>query len=364
MAQMDEMRASLDEIKAAIFVLTDRLSQSTQDIETSSAGLQAVSRDLRQALSHKGSFSAGGAALPDAVVAMPLKLDALTASQARIEAQLEMLLHAAQQLPLQVEAGSAFKPVHEAAMKSAVSTAIDTKLANMALLESELLSQSRETKAALAKLSSEIASVSAPSVREGYYSDKTGTEFAYLRQSVEKSISDGEKREETIAQTLGAMLDAITAMKDKTVSPPQHPASQADSRQPTSQPAPQLDGPTLKSIFSQELDAKLASLARLNTEILEETRKASAQSLAQGKSQPGPEGVASLKAEIERLEGDLAKLRDLPSRLEEISLGQQKQSELLSDVLSTLLDSAAQRPPPSGPLDSPEEIAGGNSGQG
>ncbi len=359
----EELRAGLDEIKAAIFVLTDRLSQSMHDLDAASAGLQAVAQELRQSLAR--GAAAGRGEIPDALLAIPIKLEALLVSQARMNSQMELLARACQQLPMAVEASALPTPAHFEGMKSVVSSALEGQLeghvGRLDKLESELAEDSRKTKDALLAVASSLSVLG-----DSLHGKRELEDSGDLRQSLDNLVADGRKREEVLAETLGALLDAVADMKSKfeagrdsadinttmqsavekivssleKIAEGQNKQAEllSDLVGDLSQEVDELNQKLSASLsqqpqaMEQALDAKLSRLAQLEAQLLEEQRANSTRldeiyAATAGAAAPREESTSDEKIIL---------------LLQRIADSQNRQNEVIADALSTVLEEITQ----------------------
>ncbi len=195
-----QLKAGLDDVRAAVLALTDRLAISMRGLETASSELQELSSEMRKMQREMASHKA--TELPDSLLSLPLKVDATMASQARLVNTLDEMRHGLEQLSLQVEA-SATKSEKGGAVKELVGAALDEKLVMLAKIDAETLEQARRNGAELEEKLIPLATLGAETLEQTRRNN----------EALVKLVESQNIQNEVLGETLGALLELTEHVK-------------------------------------------------------------------------------------------------------------------------------------------------------
>ena len=190
-----QLKASLDDMKAAVLALTDRLAISMRGLETASADMQELAAEMRK--TQREMAGRGTAELPDSLLSMPLKVEATMSSQARLVNSLEEMRHALEQMSLQVEAGNQ----RGGAVKQAEGAVLAEKLAEL----SKTLASSKSGEAELEAKLIPLARLGAETLEQTRRNN----------EALVKLIESQNQQNEVLGETLEALLDLTEHIKSR-----------------------------------------------------------------------------------------------------------------------------------------------------
>ena len=189
-----QLKASLDDMKAAVLTLTDRLASSMSGLEAANAEMQELAGEMRK-IQKEMAGGSRQAELPDSLLTLPLKVEATITSQARLVNTLEEMRHALGQLSLAVEASSQ----KGGAVKQAEGAVLQEKLSEL----SRTLAQSKTGEAELEAKLIPLAQLGAETLEQTRRNN----------EALVKLIENQNKQNDVIGETLEALLDLTEHVK-------------------------------------------------------------------------------------------------------------------------------------------------------